>query len=317
MNALPSMNGQKTDRDNDGVVRIKSTRNLPVIFGGFTIIVAIDLFLFLYGQLLIGIGLLIGIVFGGIFALFLVIAGNVPPVEFDPNKRVFVLGTGNKAKITPFNEIAGFGANAEKKIFVILKNNEAIEIGLISENDENKEREKTSAFFKFLYEITKIVPPTDNGGSSEYLNWRQVIFNVKSAQTGVSSEESDKVYGVIMDIGKSENLGMTITAFPTGEASLRITTGGGTIGLGGYPEVGNQAKQIVSLGQTLLSTTNPTNSRELPEINNVFFYFLTTSGITRSEFRLDQIILENHPYHEIFSKFSMIEQKWVEMENSV
>ena len=144
---------------------------------------------------------------------------------------------------------------------------------------------------------------------SDYISWRDRIFDVTSAQADVLTKQPNQVYGVIMDVGLSNDFIITITAFATGESSLMTTVGGGVIGLGSNEYIAEHAKHIVALGQSLIEVTHLTNNHNLPKSNKVFFYFLTTSGLTVSETSVDEADNQTHPFHEMFAKFTEIKRR--------
>jgi hypothetical protein len=148
---------------------------------------------------------------------------------------------------------------------------------------------------------------------NDYLKWRDVVFSVTRAQVEDGTDQPDRVYGVIMDVGLSNDFVITITAFQTGESSLRTTVGGGAIGLGGDKVIAEHAKQIVTLAQSLLKTTRRMNIHNLPQGKEVHFYFLTPSGLMLSESTVEQVYARSHPFHEMFSRFTAIKARSEEL----
>src|SRR5215213_7900276 len=118
---------------------------------------------------------------------------------------------------------------------------------------------------------------------NDYLKWRDVIFSVTRAQGEDGPDQPDRVYGAIMDVGLSNDFVITITAFASGESSLRTTVGGGAIGLGGDPLIAEHAKHIVFLAQSLRMTAMSIDNPGLPPGKEVYFYFLTPAGLRLSQ----------------------------------
>lgn len=147
----------------------------------------------------------------------------------------------------------------------------------------------------------------------DYLKWREFIFSVTSAQVEDGPEQADRVYGVIMDVGLSNEFVITVTAFATGESSLRTTVGGGAIGLGGDPFIGGHARQIVTIAQPLLSNARPVDHHHMPQGKKVYFYFLTPSGLRLSESTVEEAYSPAHPFHEMFSRFTAIKTRSEEL----
>ena len=148
---------------------------------------------------------------------------------------------------------------------------------------------------------------------SEYLRWREAIFSVSSAQVDVVTDQPNQVYGVIMDVGLSDDFIISITAFPTGESSLRTTVGGGAIGLGTDEFIAEHAKRIVVSAQSLVENARQINNHNLPKSQRVYFYFLTTSGLMLSETTLEETSAQNHPFREMFERFTEIKRRSEEL----
>ena len=149
--------------------------------------------------------------------------------------------------------------------------------------------------------------------SENYQKWRAMIFTVTPEQVDVSGSDADQVYGVIMDMGMidrqhSANWAISLSAFPTGEASFQPTPGSGVIGLGNDPKVAQAAKEIVNISQELLPETNPTQDFSLPEPGFVQFFFLTTSGVRMIKEHLDNLQQPKNPFLQLLNRFGFIRQ---------
>lgn len=158
--------------------------------------------------------------------------------------------------------------------------------------------------------------PQPTEALAEYLKWRDVVFAVTSDQVDVSTDDPNQVYGVIMDVGLSDDFIISITAFPTGESSLLTTIGGGVIGLGADEFIAEHAKNIVILAQSLSERATQTNDHNLPNSQAVYFYFLTPSGPMLSEASLTEISDQSHPLNEIFVLFSEIKARSDEIQDA-
>lgn len=148
---------------------------------------------------------------------------------------------------------------------------------------------------------------------NDYLKWRDIVFSVTSAQIEDVPGEPDRVYCAIMDVGLSNDFIITVTAFATGEASLRTTIGGGAIGLGGDKFIAEYAKQIITRAQSLIKTTRLVTNHSLPQGKKVYFYFLTTAGLMLSESTIEEAYAQTHPFHEMFSRFTAIKARSEEL----
>lgn len=148
---------------------------------------------------------------------------------------------------------------------------------------------------------------------NDYLRWRNGIFTVTSGQVDVLTDQPNQVYGVIMDVGLSDDFTITITAFPTGESSLRTTIGGGAIGLGSDETIAAHAESIVVLAQSLIGKARQIDNHNLPKSQKVYLYFLTTSGLMLSETTVEETSAPNHPFHEMFGRFTEIKSRSEEL----
>ncbi len=149
--------------------------------------------------------------------------------------------------------------------------------------------------------------------SKDYQMWRAFIFTVSPEQVGVAQSDADQVYGVIMDIGMidrqhSANWAISLSAFPTGEASFQPTPGGGVVGLGDDPKVAIVAREIVNISQELLQETNETQDFSLPEPGFAQFFFLTTGGVRVIKEHLDKLQRPEHPFMQLLNRFGFIRQ---------
>jgi len=151
---------------------------------------------------------------------------------------------------------------------------------------------------------------------SDYLRWREGIFTVTSGQVDISTDRPNQVYGVIMDVGLSDDFTITVTAFPTGESSLLTTVGGGAIGLGSNDYIAERAKRNVMLAQSLIEKTRRINNHNLPKSNQVYFYFLTPSGLMLYETTVAEVDAPTHPFHEMFGRFTEIKYRSEELKRT-
>mgnify|MGYP001056943123 CR=1 FL=1 len=145
-----------------------------------------------------------------------------------------------------------------------------------------------------------------------YKKWRDVIFEIEPDQVDISQESADTVYGVIVDIGMrdrqtSAKWAISLTAFPTGEASFHPTPGGSVVGVGSYgPQVAKTAQEIVRIAQTLWDKTSPTEDYSLPDTGYAQFLFLTTGGVRVYQGHLHDIQTPANPFGTLLSRFGLI-----------
>ena len=150
--------------------------------------------------------------------------------------------------------------------------------------------------------------------SDDYKKWRELIFSLKSESADVSSKEIDRVFGVVMDyvqLDQSTNtfLGLSQTAFASGESSIKATTGAGVIGLGvnkDEEKIFTSAQQLVELAQQLLGSADKTTDYSLPKVKVVRFFFLTTSGEYFIDSHIEKIEQGDKRVYEMFNGFMFI-----------
>lgn len=147
--------------------------------------------------------------------------------------------------------------------------------------------------------------------TEDYQRWREMIFAVKPDQVGVSANDVDRAYGVIMDIGMVDfqhaaHWAISLSAFPTGEASFRPTPGGGVNGLENVPPMAQVAQEIVEIAQTLWRETIPTDNFTLPEPGFVQFFFLTTGGVRVFKWYLGDLQKPENPFSKLLDRFGSI-----------
>jgi hypothetical protein len=147
--------------------------------------------------------------------------------------------------------------------------------------------------------------------TEDYLKWRQAILGVKPGQAGVSEGEKDRVYGVVMDFGMSDQdsgipFALSTTIFANGESSFRPSPGGGFLGLGNDPNIEQAAREMTQLAQTLYPHTTPVKDAAFPKPGFARFYFLTTSGLRLYEEHVNKIQAPQHPFGRLLNGFGYI-----------
>jgi hypothetical protein len=150
--------------------------------------------------------------------------------------------------------------------------------------------------------------------TSDYERWRQQMFTVSPEQAGGTSEERDRVYGVLMDVGMldpatSQLWAISMSAFLTGEASFFPTPGGAVIGLGNEPQVAEAAQTILQLAQTALSDASRLPDQALPDQPDlVQFWLFTPGGVYGVADTLQRLRVPSNAWGKMFQQFSLIRQ---------
>lgn len=123
-----------------------------------------------------------------------------------------------------------------------------------------------------------------------YSGLRKLALSTKAVDIGLKPRANEP-YAIVMDIDVNGRTA-TITSFATGDASLYLSSGGGTIGSGqASPEVAAAAKQFVGAAAAYVPSMEKTSNTPLPQAGEVNFYAVTPEGVygaTRNEQELGE-----------------------------
>jgi hypothetical protein len=109
------------------------------------------------------------------------------------------------------------------------------------------------------------------------------------------------VYGVVMDWCMGEAV-VTLVSFITGAASLYFSTGGGIIGAGENPAVGELASEFVTFSQSYVGRAMPVSTTELPDKGCIRFYLLTNKRIYAAQEQMIHFEDNSSPWLPLFEK---------------
>lgn len=233
-------------------------------------------------------------------------------VSVGTSKRRYTKIDGNKATHWSYN-LAFVNSDDQKKEMLYYNDGESVDAALQTiqkfleplttpSQDANQQKRQFSASNHRM----RITP--------DYHSWRETIFSIDASQAGGSENDTNQVYGVLMDVGMidnqtSERWAISLTAFLSGEASFRPTPGGGMVGLEADPKVAKVAQEIVQIAQTLLPQASPIEDRALPEPDLVQFFFLTSSGVYGVADDLNRLQKKaDAPFKTLLNKFRFIRQ---------
>jgi hypothetical protein len=133
-----------------------------------------------------------------------------------------------------------------------------------------------------------------------YEGLRNMAFSATPDQLGLELPEDETiVFGVIMD-WEMDGATATTVAYLTGDASLYITTGGGTIGGGQHGNVKVAAKQFVTIAQTYLEKSTKTEKQSLPGKHQINFYLLTNKGLFVGQEEIENFENNSSSWLELF-----------------
>jgi len=112
-----------------------------------------------------------------------------------------------------------------------------------------------------------------------YLGLRGKALNVKAADIRLTPELAVEPYGIVMDMD-IDGRTATFVAFATGEASVYLSTGGGTIGAGqASQDVSVAAKEFVAAAKPYVPAMAKVSEHPLPGVGEITFYVLTPGGV--------------------------------------
>ena len=113
--------------------------------------------------------------------------------------------------------------------------------------------------------------------SAMYDDLRRMALDMKAGDLGLD-ESQQAPFGVLMEIDIDGETA-TITSFATGDASLYLSSGGGTIGGGEHESVATAARRFVDVAAANVSAMTPATTHPRPGPGQVTFYVLTPQGI--------------------------------------
>ena len=114
-------------------------------------------------------------------------------------------------------------------------------------------------------------------GPGMYDELRQMAFATKPGDLGLTAS-GDSPYGIVMEIDIDGSTA-TITSFATGDASLYLSSGGGTIGGGEHESIARAAKRFVEAAAAKAPAMTPASTHTRPAPGQVTFHVLTPKGI--------------------------------------
>ena len=113
-----------------------------------------------------------------------------------------------------------------------------------------------------------------------YTEMRNSAISYSARDLGVTVRAGETgVYGVVMDLDL-DGATATVTSFVTGDASIYLSSGGGTIGGIGHPPVAAAARALVaSVSPAQLEGASLVTTYPRPNRGETRFHLLTTQGV--------------------------------------
>lgn len=133
-----------------------------------------------------------------------------------------------------------------------------------------------------------------------YTDLRNQALNVTTAQLGLDIDSNlITVYGTITDLDIGPAI-VTIVAFKTGDASVYLSSGQMFIGGVTKEKIRAAALKLVDEAQQYLSKVKLSDSKDLPNKQNVKFTFLTNKGKYVHEESLENVESEKSEWSKLF-----------------
>ncbi len=119
---------------------------------------------------------------------------------------------------------------------------------------------------------------SDRDRVNMYNPMRNMAFNIKPEDLGVTLDSDDQVYGSIIDMNTGNGIA-TMVCFIDGTASLYFSSGGGIIGSGQYENVRKAVgSYLISIHQVLPILRVTEDYNYIPQDNHHIFYLFTLNG---------------------------------------
>jgi hypothetical protein len=116
-------------------------------------------------------------------------------------------------------------------------------------------------------------------GYEAYLGLRNLILTGSRTKFSLPvTSQPTEPWGVVMD-WKIKNGTVTVVAMSDGNASIYLSSGGGSLGGVGQEPIQNAAKKAVSLASAVQPQMKATRTFPLPGTGEVEFYALTDAGV--------------------------------------
>ena len=115
-------------------------------------------------------------------------------------------------------------------------------------------------------------------GEDIYYSMRNMAFNIKPEDIGITLDDDNQVYGSIIDMNTGAGIA-TMVCFIDGTASLYFSNGGGILGTGNDESVRKAVTSyLVSIHQVLPIMKEVDEYDNLPQTNHHIFYLFTRTG---------------------------------------
>jgi len=141
----------------------------------------------------------------------------------------------------------------------------------------------------------------DSGhGRAMYESLRSMALATSVSDLGLDPAGADPfVYGVLMDMDVDGETA-TVVSFETGDTSLYLSTGGGTIGGGEHAAVAAASRHFVAAARARIGAMARTDGFPRPGRGGVTFYVLTGAGVHAASQSRDALVAGTDPLSPLF-----------------
>jgi hypothetical protein len=136
--------------------------------------------------------------------------------------------------------------------------------------------------------------------SDMYNGLRQRVLDLDPAEIGFApTAELPDVYGLVLDLGFGDDVATLVTMLD-GTTSLYVSSGGGMIGAGQYPQVVAVSQAALRVAQRHLADVPPSTDTSLPGEGRVAIRVLTYGGRRAAEASDSDLTSGTHPLSPVF-----------------
>jgi hypothetical protein len=142
---------------------------------------------------------------------------------------------------------------------------------------------------------------------------RMLALKGTRTEFGLSATTSPTLpWGVVMETGFPEGY-YTLVAFSDGNASIYLSSGGGSIGGGFHETINKAARAMVTLAAKFQPDATITKEFPTPKNGETIFYLLTDTGVFTASAPEDDLGEERHAWsplfhagHDVIAQYRMI-----------
>ncbi len=138
------------------------------------------------------------------------------------------------------------------------------------------------------------------GSDKAYRGLRNLALQGTRAQFGLAPTSAPtEPWGVVMDWGVTGGT-VTVVAFSGGNASVYLSSGGGSIGgAESHESIRKAGQKMVAVAAECQPQTHATTAYLLPQSGKVNFYLLTDAGVFTASATQDELSTHRHPLSKL------------------